>query len=453
MDTFDNLIGSFAEITFGPVTAETVGIGILLVVLLFLSGLASGSEAACFSLTPQEIEALRESDRAKDKSILRLLDQPKALLATILIANNFVNVSIVMLSAVFSSQLVHFGDARILQFVFETIIITAVILFFGEILPKVFAQQHRLSFARFSCYPLTTALKVFKPFSAILMSSTSVVNSKLAKHQKAMSQDDLEQALDLTSGTMTDEKDMLEGIVKFMDLEVCDIMTPRVDIVSVAYSSSFAEVLKTVVSSGYSRIPVLGDTPDDVKGIVYIKDILRDLGKGDNLDWHPNIRKSFFVPENKKVNDLLTEFQSTKTHMAIIVDEYGCMQGIVTLEDIIEEIVGDISDEQDDAEEQKDWYRQPDGSYIFEAKISLNDMCKVLDVDTGIFDKMRGDAETLAGLLLEKTGVIPKKKDVIEIGKYRFEILSVDQRKINKVKLVVKNETKKNDNKKNDAKK
>lgn len=443
MDTIDNLAGSFAEITFGPVTVETLFIGLLLILLLLVSGLASGSEAACFALTPQELEALRESEKDKDRVLLHMLDEPKLLLATILIANNFINVSIVMLSAIFSSQIVHFGDARILQFVFETIIITALILFFGEILPKVFAQQHRLAFSRFVCYPLNTATKLLKPFSKLLMNSTNIVNSKLSKHQKAMSQDDLQQALDLTSGTMADEKDMLEGIVKFMDLEVCDIMTPRVDVVSVAYSSSFADVLHTVVDSGYSRIPVFGETPDDVKGIVYIKDILRDLGKARDSDWHPNIRKSFFVPENKKVNDLLTEFQSTKTHMAIIVDEYGCMQGIVTLEDIIEEIVGDISDEQDDEEEQKDWYRQPDGSYIFEAKISLNDMCKVLDIDTGVFNKMRGDAETLAGLLLEKTGVIPKKKDLIDIGKYRFEILSADLRKINKVKLILKNDAKK----------
>lgn len=442
MDTIDTLAGSFSEITFGPISAETVCIGILLVLLLFLSGLASGSEAAFFALTPQEVEALRESDKVKDRALLRILDEPKFLLATILIVNNFINVSIVMLSALFSSQIVHFGDARILQFIFETVIITALILFFGEILPKVFAQQHRLAFSRFVCYPLNTALKVFSPFSRLLMSSTDIVNSRLSKHQKAMSQDDLQQALDLTSGAMADEKDMLEGIVKFMDLEVCDIMTPRVDVVSVAYNSSFAEILRTVVDSGYSRMPVIGETPDDVRGIVYIKDILRDLGKAGDLDWHPNIRKSFFVPENKKVNDLLTEFQSTKTHMAIIVDEYGCMQGIVTLEDIIEEIVGDISDEQDDEVEQKDWYRQPDGSYIFEAKISLNDMCKVLSIDTGVFNKMRGDAETLAGLLLERTGVIPRKKDVIEIGKYKFEVLSADQRKINKVKLIIKNEAK-----------
>ncbi len=442
MDSYDSFLNSFSEITFNAITFETVCIGLLLVLLLFLSGLASGSEAAYFALTPIEIELLKESDKAGDKAVLRLLDEPKRLLATILIANNFVNVSIVMLSAMFTAEIVDFGGAKILQFVFETIIITAVILFFGEILPKVFAQQHRLGFCRLVAYPLGAAEKIFSPFSRLLMSSTSVVNSKLSKHQKAMSQDDLEQALDLTSGAMSDEKEMLEGIVKFMDLEVCDIMTPRVDVVSVSYDDEFSKVLQTVVDSGYSRLPVFGETPDDVKGIVYVKDILKDLGQDKNHDWHPNIRKSFFIPETKKVNDLLTEFQSTKTHMAIIVDEYGCMQGIVTLEDIIEEIVGEISDEQDD-DDPKDWYRQPDGSFVFEAKISLNDMCKVLDIDVDVFNKMRGDAETLAGLLLEKTGVIPKKRDVVEIGKYKFEILSADQRKINKVKLAIRPEAKK----------
>lgn len=436
MDTIDILTSSLTEITLKPITVETVGVGCLLIILLFFSGFASGSEVAMFSLTPKEKEILADSDKQKDRLIMRLLGEPQRLLATILITNNFVNISIVMLSAYFSASLIDFGSARIIEFIFETIIITALILFFGEIMPKIFSQQHRVSFARMAAYPLQFAEKLFSPFSALLMASTNAVNHRLAKHQKTMSQDDLSQALDLTSGAMVEEKDMLEGIVKFMDLEVCDIMTPRIDVESIPYSANFKQVLHTVVDSGYSRLPVIGDTPDDVKGIIYVKDILRDLGEDENHDWHPIIRKSFFVPETKKVNDLLTEFQSTKTHMAIIVDEYGCMQGIITLEDIIEEIVGDISDEQDE-DDPKDWYRQPDGSFVFEGKISLNDLCKVLDIDVSTFDKNRGDAETLAGLLLEKTGVIPKKKDTVEIGKYKFEILSADQRKINKVKLKI----------------
>lgn len=392
-----------------------------------------------FSLTPKEKEALAESDKQNDQLLMKLLAHPQKLLATILITNNFVNISIIMLSAYFSASIIDFGEARILEFIFETVIITALILFFGEVMPKIFSQQHRVKFAQVAAFPLNFAEKLFKPFSAFLMASTNAVNTKLAKHQKTMSQDDLSQALDLTSEAMVEEKDILEGIVKFMDLEVCDIMTPRIDVKTISYSSNFKEVLATVTKSGYSRLPVIGETPDDVKGILYVKDILRNINKGEEQDWHSIVRKSFFVPETKKVNDLLTEFQSTKTHMAIIVDEYGCMQGIITLEDIIEEIVGDISDEQDD-KDPKDWYRQPDGSYIFEAKISLNDLCKVLDIETSTFDKARGDAETLAGLLLEKTGVIPKKKDIVEIGKYKFEVLSADQRKINKVKLAAKSE-------------
>ncbi len=434
MNVIDAICSSFSEISFLGLTWESVGVGCLLVVLLFFSGFTSASEVAMFSLSASEREMLNESERGGDKLIMRLLGDPQRLLATILITNNFANISIVMLSAYFSASIVDFGEARVLEFIFETIIITALILFFGEIMPKIFSQQHRLSFARMAARPLRVAEKVFTPFSSLLMASTEMVNKRLAKHQKTMSQDDLSQALDLTSGAMVEEKEMLEGIVKFMDLEVCDIMTPRIDVVSIAFSAKFSEVLKTVVESGYSRLPVIGDTPDDMKGIVYVKDILSDINKGDEHDWHSIVKKCFFVPETKKVNELLTEFQSTKTHMAIIVDEYGCMQGIVTLEDIIEEVVGDISDEQD-MDDEKDWYRQPDGSFIFEGKISLNDLCKVLNIESSTFEKSRGDAETLAGLLLEKTGVIPKKKDTVEIGKYKFEILSADQRKINKVKL------------------
>ncbi len=434
MNVIDAICSSFSEISFLGFTWESVGVGCLLVVLLFFSGFTSASEVAMFSLSASEREMLNESERGGDKLIMRLLGDPQRLLATILITNNFANISIVMLSAYFSASIVDFGEARVLEFIFETIIITALILFFGEIMPKIFSQQHRLSFARMAARPLRVAEKVFTPFSSLLMASTEMVNKRLAKHQKTMSQDDLSQALDLTSGAMVEEKEMLEGIVKFMDLEVCDIMTPRIDVVSIAFFAKFSEVLKTVVESGYSRLPVIGDTPDDMKGIVYVKDILSDINKGDEHDWHSIVKKCFFVPETKKVNELLTEFQSTKTHMAIIVDEYGCMQGIVTLEDIIEEVVGDISDEQD-MDDEKDWYRQPDGSFIFEGKISLNDLCKVLNIESSTFEKSRGDAETLAGLLLEKTGVIPKKKDTVEIGKYKFEILSADQRKINKVKL------------------
>ncbi len=429
-----------SEITLKPATFENTMIGISLIILLLLSGLVSGSEASFFSLKPNELESLKESESSKDKTVLKLLDEPQQLLATILIANNLINVSIVMLSAFFSANTIDYGNSTILKFIIETIVITIVLLFFGEIMPKIYASSHRLKFARFMAFPLSGASKILSPFAKMLMKSTNAVNNRLAKHRANVSQDDISQALELTSDTMTDEKDMLEGIVKFMDLEVCDIMTPRIDVVSVNYDYNFNKLLQVIIDSGYSRLPVIGDKPDDIKGIIYVKDVLKDLHSDDSRDWHSSIRKCYFVPETKKVNDLLTEFQSTKKHMAIIVDEYGGMQGIITLEDIIEEIVGDISDEQDN--EEKDWYKQPDGSIIFEGKISLNDFFKVIDVEAVTFDKVRGDAETLAGLLLEKNGIIPKKKDIIEIGNYKFEILSADIRKINKVKMTVKSDIK-----------
>ncbi len=426
-------MAGLAQISFKPVSSVTIALGATLVGLLVISGLVSGSEVAYFALTPQDKASLRDSENKKDKTILALIAEKQKLLATILIANNLTNISIVMLSAIFSSAIVDFGSATLLRFIFETIIITAVILLFGEIIPKVYATQHHVGFARLVAYPLQVAFHLFNPFSRLLMKSTGIVASRLAGKGQTVSQDDLEQALELTSDSMNDEKEMLEGIVKFMELDVTDLMTPRIDVVSVSYADSFDNVLKVIIESGYSRMPVIGDTPDDIKGIIYVKDILHDINSTQPIDWHKRVRRGFFIPETKKVNDLLTEFQSTKTHMAIIVDEYGCMQGIITLEDIMEEIVGDISDEQD--EEERDWYKQPDGSYIFEGKISLNDFFKAVDIDSEIFDKVRGDAETLAGLLLEKNGLIPKKKDIIEIKHLKFEILSADNRKINKVKM------------------
>lgn len=408
-----------------------------------MSGLISGSEAAYFALSPQEIDKLKKDGEEETKKgkkgrlILRLKGDEQRLLATILIANNLVNVSIVMLSAYFTTMTFDFGTQNLMKFIFETIVITGLILLLGEIAPKIYANSHHIAFASIMASPLKVAVKVFKPASSLLMKSTNLVNSRLSKISEGqVSQDDLEQALELTSGSMKDERDMLEGIVKFMDLDVSDLMTPRIDVVTINYGDSFSKVLSTIVESGYSRLPVTGETQDDVKGIIYVKDIMRDLGNGDSYDWHPRIRHGFFVPETKKVNDLLTEFQSTKTHMAIIMDEYGCMQGVITLEDIMEEIVGDITDEQD--EEEREWYRQADGSWVFEAKVSLNDFFKATDIESETFEKVRGDAETLAGLLLEKTGVIPKKKDIVEIAGYKFEILSADNRKINKVKMTQK---------------
>ncbi|MCQ2204812.1 MAG: gliding motility-associated protein GldE [Bacteroidales bacterium] len=405
-----------------------------LVILLMMSALVSGSEAAYFSLTPSTLEKINDGEKSSDRKIKKLLDNPEKLLATILIANNFVNVAIVMLSAFVSSALLDFGDATTLKFVFETIIITLLILFFGEVMPKIYSTQHSYGFASFMAMPISFMSVVFTPFSNILMKSTSLVNDRLSRHQHNMSIDELSQAVELTRESLNEEKDILDGIVKFTNLSAADVMTPRMDVVSLDASDKFDEVLKIVLDSGYSRIPVHDEREDDIVGILFVKDLLPHLGTKD-FDWKTLLRKPFYVPEAKMINDLLQEFQTSKTHLAVVVDEYGGMSGVVTLEDVIEEIVGDINDELD--EEEKMWQRQPDGSIIFESKISLNDFFKVIDSDGDEFEKARGEAETLAGFLLEINGLIPKKGAVIKYQKYKFTILAADVRKIEKVRLVI----------------
>lgn len=421
-------------ITLKPVTFDTILMCVVLVVLLMMSALVSGSEAAYFSLSPSVVDKMKNSESSRDRLMVGLLDNAERLLATILIANNFVNVAIVMLSAFLSTALIDFGDSSVMKFIFETIIITMLILFFGEVMPKIYATQHCYAFASLMAYPISAMSTLFAPFSKILMSSTHVVNERLAKHRQNMSIDDLSQALELTKESISEEKEILDGIVKFTNLSASDVMTPRLDVVSLDASDDFKTVLKVVLDSGYSRIPVHDEREDDVVGILFVKDLLPYLGRED-FAWTKVLRKAFYVPETKMINDLLQEFQSNKTHMAIVVDEYGGMSGIVTMEDIIEEIVGDINDEFD--EEEKMWTRQADGSIVFESKISLNDFFKVIETDGEEFEKARGDAETLAGFLLEINGLIPKKGDKISYGKYKFEIVAADMRKIEKVKLVV----------------
>ncbi len=409
---------------------------LVLALLITSSALVSGSESAYFSMPPKDLEKLHAKERATDNIIIDLLSNPQKLLATILICNNFINVSIIMLSALVSSHLVDFGDATTLKFIFETVIITTLILFFGEIMPKIYSSQHCYGFATFMARPLKLATVVLTPFSRLLMMSTSVVNNRLSKHASTnISLDDLQQAVALTSEDISEEKDMLEGIAKFPNLDAVDIMTPRLDVVSIDVDSTFSKVLQIVVESGYSRIPVYNERPDEIEGILFVKDILPHLNEDDSFEWRKVLRKAYYIPETKKVNDLLSEFQTSKTHMAIVVDEYGGMSGIVTLEDVIEEIVGEISDEFD--EEEKMWQETPDGSIVFEGKISLNDFFKVIDSDGQEFERERGEAETLAGFLLERNGLIPRKQEVITFKNYRFEIVSADARKINKVRLTI----------------
>ncbi|MBN2166346.1 MAG: gliding motility-associated protein GldE [Marinilabiliaceae bacterium] len=401
--------------------------------LVLFSALISGSEVAFFSLKPGDIETIKKSNSKYDKLILNHIEESSWLLATILIANNFVNVGIVILSALISEMVLNFGSLYPLKFIFETVIITSVILFFGEILPKIYASQHCHKFARIMSYPLYFLKKVTFPLGYILVKSTNIVNKRLAGKSKSLSLDDLSQALELTANELKDEKEILEGIVKFGNLYVEEIMTPRVDVIDIDNKSDFNKVLAVIIESGYSRIPVFEDTPDNVKGVLYVKDLLPYLDQERTFHWQSVIRPAYYVPETKKINDLLSEFKAKKIHMAIVVDEYGGTAGIVTLEDILEEIVGDISDEMDDDEAL--YSHLPDGSIIFEGKILLNDFYKVSETNEKDFEYEKGDAETLAGLLLELKGEIPQKGETIEFKDFSFTIASADNRRIKKVRF------------------
>lgn len=429
----DSFMLAFRQIEFLPFT---IGVGFslfFLICLLVVSALMSGTEVAFFSLKPRDIEFLKEHNTTSSRMVLRLLDSAELLLATILIGNNFVNVSIVILASFIGSSLVSFGSASLLKFLFEVVIITGMILFFGEIFPKIMASRTSRRFALFMSIPMSVLMQVLKPFSRLLIRSTGLVSQKLSRHQQNISLDDLTHALELTEADMEDEREMLQGIVKFSNLYAEEIMSPRIDVVTLDIKSEYTKVLQVIIESGYSRIPVFEETSDNIKGILYVKDLLPYLDSDVDFDWASLIRDAYYVPVNKKINDLLAEFQMHKVHMAIVVDEFGGMAGVVTLEDVLEEIVGEISDEYDDDEAL--YSVLPDGSIIFEAKILLNDFFKITGVDPVVFDAVRGDAETLAGLLLEMKGTIVAKHEVVEYGQFVFVVLAADNRRIKKIKF------------------
>jgi gliding motility-associated protein GldE len=423
----------FVAVEFLPFTIGTSIAFVALLILLAFSALLSGSEVAYFSLSPNDLHELENINNKSSRQILKHLKNPEQLLATILIGNNFVNVGIVILSAFITNSLVVFGEPKWAKFVVEVIGITAIILFFGEILPKVYASRFSRRFAETMAYPIMILKGLFSPLSIVLVKTTSFVNKRIAKKTASISLDDISHALELTHDEISDEKDLLEGIVKFGAISAAEIMTARVDVIDIDITSDYNKVLTIIVESGYSRIPVYENTPDNVKGVLYVKDLLPFLDKDKNFNWQKLIRTSYFIPETKKINDLLEEFQQNKIHMAIVVDEYGGTSGIVTLEDILEEIVGEISDEMDDDE--SFYVHQPDGSILFEGKILLNDFHKVTNTDEHIFENVRGEAETLAGLILEMKGEIPDKNEQITYKNFSFTIVSVDSRRIRKIKF------------------
>ena len=437
MIDFSAISASLNEVTVIPPTAGVLFAAALAVLLLVLSGFASGSEIAFFSLSPSDLNELDPEHNAADKNIQLLRDDSERTLATILISNNFVNVTIIMLCNYVFGHLVDFGKAYWLQFVCITVLLTFLLLLFGEIMPKVFARMNPLRFCRRVVGGILFARRLFWPLESLLL-RVGVLSEKVAlRDSHVLSVDDLEQALELTDkDELKDEQSMLQGIIRFGDETVKEVMTSRQDVVDLDIDSTYDEVLKCIVDNNYSRIPVYRDNSDNIRGVLYIKDLLPHLDKPKDFRWQSVIRPPFFVPETKKIDDLLREFQDNKVHMAIVVDEFGGTSGIVTLEDILEEIVGEINDEYD--EEEKFYTRVNHNTYIFEGKTLLSDFCKILEVDDEEFSEVEGDADTLAGLLLEIKGDFPQVHEKLHYREYQFEILKLEERRISRVKVVVK---------------
>lgn len=433
-----SLSAIFLETVFNPVTPG-IALGIVVVIiLLFFSALVSGSEVAFFSLSPQNIKTLQETESRNARDVLKLLENPERLLANILISNNFINVGIVTISAFITTSTLDFHDQPVLGFVIQVVVITLLLLLFGEILPKIYANRFAPGFARSMSIPLMVTDRLFTPLIYILLRSTRLVKSRLAKKGQNISMDDISEALDLTTDVVENEKEMLEGIVRFSNLEASEIMKPRTDVIAVDIETDLETLTKVIIESGFSRIPVYEETSDHLKGILYVKDLLPHINEENNFKWQGLIREPFYVPETKKINDLLNEFQLKKTHMAIVVDEYGGTEGIVTMEDILEEVVGEITDESDEAEE---FYRKIDSrTTIFEGKTLLNDFYKVTGVQDELFDDVKGDAETVAGLILELKSGFPQTNDKILCKNIEFTVLSMDKRRIREVKVFLKEE-------------
>lgn len=405
---------------------------VFLIILLFLllcSALVSGSEVAYFSLTPGDLDKLKE--KGYDK-VANLHKKPNLLLSTILISNNFVNVGIVIISTYLVNTLFDFSRNPVLGFSIQVILITFIILLFGEIIPKLYANRAQVRTAIFMAGPLTFLTYVFRPLSLLLINSTSVISKRMAK-KDGLSIDQLSKALELTQDEeINNEKEILEGIVRFSNIDAIDIIRPRINIIALDIEDSFEHVKDVVIEHGYSRLPVYRENLDTIEGILYVKDLLAHLKEPGNFQWQSLIRPAYFVPETKKINDLLEEFQLKKVHLAIVVDEYGGTSGIVTMEDILEEIVGEINDEYDEKEET--FTRLPNNAYAFEACTLLNDFIKIVDADQDSFKDIEGEADTLAGLILEIKGELPHKNDVITYHEHKFTVMEVDNRRIKKIK-------------------
>ena len=405
--------------------------------LLLCSGFVSASEIAFFSLSPSDINELEEQRQRVDAKVQALREDSERLLATILICNNLVNVAIVTMLNYAILQCVDFGLAKWLEFLALTVVLTFLLLLFGEIIPKIYSKQNTLKFCRFAAPTFVVLNKLCSPLSSILIRSKVVTTRIIHTEQQSLTVDDLERAMELTDKKdIAEESSMLEGIIRFGGEMAREVMTSRVDIVDLDIRTPYPEVLKCIVENNYSRIPVYQGSQDNIKGVLYIKDLLPHLGKPANFRWQSLIRPPYFVPETKMIDDLLRDFQANKVHIAIVVDEFGGTSGIVTMEDIIEEIVGEIQDETDD--EQKAYTRLNQNTYVFEAKTQLVDFIRLMKLDEDYFADVEGDPDTLAGLLLELKGDFPSEHEKLTYKRFTFEVVEMDERRIHRIKIIVR---------------
>lgn len=409
---------------------------VVISILLFCSAVVSGAEVALFSLSQKDIDDILQHNSSKGKIISGLLEKPKKLLATLLVANNFINIGVVILFSYVGHDIFSVITSAVLKFIVEVIVVSFLILLFGEVLPKVYASRNNIRFAKWIAYPVAGLDKLLSPISLPMRKVTIYLHNKLGKQKTNFSVDQLSQALELTDTdeTSSDEQKILEGIVTFGNTDTKQVMSPRMDIFALEIEESFKTIYSKIVEMGFSRIPVYRDNIDQIEGVLFVKDLLPHIDKED-FDWKTLLREPFFVPENKKIDNLLKDFQSMKSHLAIVVDEYGGTSGLVSLEDIIEEIVGDISDEFDG--DNMNYSKIDDKNYLFEGKTNLKDFYRVTDVEEELFELKKGEAETLAGFILEILGNFPKKGQKISFENCLFTIETVDKKRIKQIKVTL----------------
>ncbi|MEP6805266.1 MAG: gliding motility-associated protein GldE [Flavobacterium sp.] len=405
-------------------------------ILLFLSAIVSGAEVALFSLSQKDIDETLQNNNPKGKIISRLLDKPKKLLATLLVANNFFNIGVVILFSFVGQNIFASISSPVFKFILEIILVTFLILLFGEVLPKVYASRNNIKFAKRIAYPIAVLDTLLSPISLPMRSVTLYLHNKLGKQKNSFSINQLSQALELTDseGTSSEEQKILEGIVSFGNTDTKQVMSPRIDIFALEISESFGTICPKIIEKGFSRIPVYRDNIDQIEGVLFVKDLLPYIDN-EEFDWSSLIREAFFVPENKKLDNLLKDFQSLKSHLAIVVDEYGGTSGLVSLEDVIEEIVGDISDEFDD--ENLNYSQIDEKNFLFEGKINMKDFYRIVDVNEDIFESHKGEAETLAGFILEILGNFPKKDQKVAFENCIFTIETVDKKRVKQIKVTI----------------